>query len=573
MRHPDTPTTAEDRGTALARLFGPLQDTAGAVGARTLLDADEAATMHAEGERLLDSFGLNAEFVPTTLGGRLNDVPELVRVMRVVYGRDACLGLGYGASALMASVNVWTAGDERQRRSLADLLLAGGKVATAYHELPHGNDFARASFRAVRLPGGDWRLTGRKEVIANARRADAFVLFARTGDTPGARGHSQFFVPRAALDSGRLKDVPRFRTSGLRGVQLGGVEFAECPVPAESVLGDVGMGIETAMRSFQVSRTALPGMWAGGVEAGLVTVLRFVSGRRLYGRRAVDIPLVRRELAECFADLMLCEALVSVAARALHVRPDQTAVLAPLTKQYVSGRLLNVMDRLSRLLGAHFYVRDGEHALFQKHLRDLAPVGFGHTGRAACLAAALPLLTVLSRNVRRSGTRHRVDGDGDADLFDLHAPLPPLDFGRLTLRAGQHESLAGALRAGADGTGASGRAHRAAVALLDRTHEGLAHLGARDVGPGGGAGPADLAKAYGVCLAAGACAGVARHARQGTADPFLSDPAWLTGVMTRAFGSAAPSLDPAVADRFFEELTNRWEAGLSLELSPRPLGM
>jgi alkylation response protein AidB-like acyl-CoA dehydrogenase len=560
-------------GVALARLFGPLWDDSNPTGARALLAADEAATMSAEGERLLDSFGLNAEFVPPALGGRLTSVPRLTRVLRVVYGRDASLGLGYGASALMASVNVWAAGDERQRQSLARLLLDNGKVATGYHELAHGNDFARASFSAAPGPGGGLRLTGRKEVIANASRADAYVLFARTRSAAGSRSHSQLLVHRADLEPGRASRLPRFRSTGLRGVDLGGLEFDDCPVPGGSVLGEPGRGIETAMRSFQVSRTALPGMWAGSVEAGLVSVLRFVSGRRLYGRAAVDLPLVRRQLAECFADLLVCEALVTVAGRALHLRPAQAPVLAPLSKQFVAGRLLDAMNRLSRVLGAHFYVREGEYALFQKHLRDLAPVGFGHTARAACLAAALPQLPLLARSSRDAGDA--------AELFDLDAPLPPLDFGRLVLRTDGTDCLGAALRAGpgpVGGAPGSDRPYRAALALLDQVHDGIARLSPRELGPGGGAGPASLAERYGAGLAAGACVGVARWAARGAADPFLADPAWLTGVLTRALagagtGTEPPPLTAPVAERFFAELVARHEAGLSLELRPRPLGM
>ncbi|MCE0445234.1 hypothetical protein LT493_09735 [Streptomyces tricolor] len=56
--------------------------------------------MLAAGEDLLTGFGLGAHFVPEDLGGRLARLDDLIRVMRAVYRRDPCLGLGHGAGSL-----------------------------------------------------------------------------------------------------------------------------------------------------------------------------------------------------------------------------------------------------------------------------------------------------------------------------------------------------------------------------------------------------------------------------------------------------------------------------------------
>ncbi|MGC7323270.1 acyl-CoA dehydrogenase family protein, partial [Mycobacteroides abscessus subsp. massiliense] len=91
-------------------------------------------------------------------------------------------------------------------------------LSVAYHELDHGNDMAANEVRAVATAGG-YRLSGRKEVINNASRASAAVVFARTSDRPG-RSHSLFL---ADLDNVRRLD--RFRTTALRTAQLGGLDF------------------------------------------------------------------------------------------------------------------------------------------------------------------------------------------------------------------------------------------------------------------------------------------------------------------------------------------------------------
>lgn len=379
------------RADELDHLLGSLSDPANPTGAAAILAADERTEMLAAGEARLHSYGLNAEFVPPELGGRLERADHVTEVMRTLYRRDPALGLGYGASSLIAAVTLWTAGAAPQKEHAARLLLDGRRIAIAFHELAHGNDMAGTEFEATAAPKG-LRLSGRKEVVTNIARADAMVVLARTDPRSGPRSHSLVLVDRAGADPARLTDLPRFSTVGMRGVQLGGLRFDDLRVPASAVLGPVGSGLETALKALQITRTVLPAMATGILDTGLRLTVDHLSRRRLYGAPATALPHVRSVLAGVFADLLRAEAHGAVGARALHLVPGAASVYASAVKFEVSRLLLEAMDRLAELLGAHFYLREGPTALFQKLLRDLAPVGFGHIARAACQMSLLPQL-------------------------------------------------------------------------------------------------------------------------------------------------------------------------------------
>jgi hypothetical protein len=124
-RGTSSPDPARHRAVELDDRFGDPWDADNPLGYAAVLAADERAELLAAGEAMLDNFRLGAEFVPTALGGRLSRLDHLIEIMRVVFRRDPCLGLGYGASSLIAAVNVWTGGREAQRRYVADLLIAG----------------------------------------------------------------------------------------------------------------------------------------------------------------------------------------------------------------------------------------------------------------------------------------------------------------------------------------------------------------------------------------------------------------------------------------------------------------
>uniref|UniRef100_UPI001953C685 acyl-CoA dehydrogenase family protein n=1 Tax=Stenotrophomonas maltophilia TaxID=40324 RepID=UPI001953C685 len=67
-------------------------------------------------------------------------------------------------------------------------------AAFALSEPDAGSDVAALSTTATKVPGG-YRLDGLKTWISNGGIADRYVVFARTGEAPGARGLSAFIVP------------------------------------------------------------------------------------------------------------------------------------------------------------------------------------------------------------------------------------------------------------------------------------------------------------------------------------------------------------------------------------------
>ncbi|GAA4715827.1 acyl-CoA dehydrogenase [Phytohabitans rumicis] len=552
--------------SALERRLGDPWDPANPLGHEAILAADERAEMFADGERALDDHALNAEFVPASLGGRMTGLDRLIRVMRSVFRRDPCLGLGYGASTFIASVNVWAGGSDAQRGRLAELLLGGDQVASVYHELAHGNDFARVDFRALPDGAGNLVLSGRKEVVTNARRCTAMVIFSRTAASGGGRSHTQLLVEKAALPAGRMRYVPRFSSTGMRGVQLGGVEFTDCPVPESVAIGPLGSAMEIALRSFQLTRTGLPAMALGVLDTGLRAALRGSGDRVLYGRPVTAMPHTRAVLAEAFVDLLLSDCLATVVARSVHLLPDQSNAYASAAKYVVSGRAMAAMYRLSQLLGAQFYVRTGPVGIFQKLVRDLAPAGFGHAARVACLATVLPQLPRLAR---RSWS---ASDTAPPALFRLDDPLPPLPFAALTVSSAR-DTLAGALaavreRLPAD-AGAELRELAAAFAgELVALRAAVAEVRPHDLAVGGDPAALDLAARYATVLAASACLNVWLANRDHAG--FTGDPRWVTAALLRLaadVGRGSGALPDHLVEPLYAELSARYAAAHSFDLS------
>ena len=555
----------QTRTTDLEALLGDPYDPQNPCGHDAVLAADERRELPADAVRALDEWGFNAELVPASLGGRLAGTDQLIRALRPVFRRDAALGLGYGITNFMAGVNVWMSGNDEQRRELAATLLKGGKIAAAYHELGHGNDLLHNELSADRSDE-HFVISGRKEVINNAADARHAVVFARTDAKPGPRSHSLLLVDTSAVAPG-LTRLPRFRTAGMRGCHLSGFDFAGHRVPVDSLIGAPGSAVETALRSFQVTRCVTAGLGIGGVDAVLAAVLAFAQQRRLYGGTVADIPHARAMIADAFADLMVADAFTTAAARLLHTAPAHCSKYAASVKYLVPILLEDAARSLAVVLGARSFLRSGEYAIVGKHLRDLPVLGIGHAGGTACLLTVLPQLISLGRLGEGTDTV-------PAGTFDT-APLPELDYSALCLLGRGHDPLVGTLAAQlADLSHAVEPATRA---LADQLRGDLRALldDARSLpanGCGVDAAPAAfrLAERYALLAAAACCIGVWQAGRLPATAP---DSTWLRALLGRIavrLGHPTP-IDPGRDEALLSELTSRTAAGLDFCIDADPV--
>lgn len=560
----------------LEALLGDPTDPANPAGYPALLRADDDAVRFAHGEELLDDFGMHTEYVPARLGGRLDSIETLVRVMRPVFRRDVGLGMGYGAMSFMAASDVWNEGGEDQQRWLAARLLRGARAAIAQHETAHSNDYVRSRVTARETPSGGLVLSGRKPMINNLDRAEALVLFCRTDPAPGSRSHSALLLDPAELPAGRATLLDRHMALGLRGNVWGGIAFDDCPVPASALLGPVGSGVATALRSFQISRTVISSMVLAAVDTSLRTAVRFDHEHRSGGwtSGASDSQRTTAAITGAFVNLLLYDCLATVATRAIHLLPEQTSVYSSAVKYLLPRILTETMYDLSIVLGAGFYARTGTLGIFQKHVRDVPVVSLGHAGTVACQATVIPQLPRLAA---RSWFREE---EAPAALFRPGQALPEFDAGRLSLACGR-DGLSATLPAAAADIPGRGPVERAlaqlAGLLVDEfrdLRDRVLALELRDRTTPVGAACFPLMDRYALLLAASAVLGVWRH-NQGGPDPFLADPAWAAAALhriARRLGATVPDLPRECETRVRHEVQLRFsdQRGYDLYNTPVP---
>lgn len=197
----------------------------------------------------------------------------------------AMQGLGSGAISLHGT-------PAQRERYLSRVATGQALAAFALSEPDAGSDVAAMECAAT-LDGDAYVLNGEKTWISNGGIADFYVVFARTGEAPGARGISAFIVDA---------DTPGFsiaeRIHVIAPHPLAKLRFENCRIPATQRVGAAGEGFKVAMRTLDVFRTSVAAASLGFARRALDEALQRATTRKMFGGVLADFQLTQAKLAQ-----------------------------------------------------------------------------------------------------------------------------------------------------------------------------------------------------------------------------------------------------------------------------------
>jgi acyl-CoA dehydrogenase len=197
----------------------------------------------------------------------------------------AMQGLGSGAISLD--------GTEAQKRAYLPRVASGQAIAAFALSEPNAGSDVAAMTCAAELDGDHYVLNGEKTWISNGGIADVYVVFARTGEAPGARGISAFIVEA---------DTPGFEIAQRIHVMaphpLATIRFNQCRIPVSQRIGEAGQGFKVAMRTLDVFRTSVAAAALGFAKRALQEALARATSRDMFGGKLADFQLTQATLAD-----------------------------------------------------------------------------------------------------------------------------------------------------------------------------------------------------------------------------------------------------------------------------------
>jgi acyl-CoA dehydrogenase len=242
---------------------------------------------------------------------------------------------------------------------------AEGKAIAAFAltEAEAGSDVAAIQTTA-RREGETYVIRGSKRFISNAGLADFYTVFARTGTRADGRAELSAFVVGARMPGFSVRE----RTRMISPHPIGEIEFNDCRVPAEDMVGREGDGFKLAMRTLDTFRASVGAAACGMAGRSLDEALTYAKSRKQFGRSLSEHQLIQGKLADMMTELDAARLLVYRAAYLKDAGVESVTREASQAKLYATEAAGRIVDSALQIHGGAGLV---EGSVVERLYRDV----------------------------------------------------------------------------------------------------------------------------------------------------------------------------------------------------------
>lgn len=265
---------------------------------------------------------------------------------REAIGYQSALADSVIAMQGIGSAAIWMHGTEPLKERYLEPIRTGKAIAAfALTEPSTGSDVANIATEAEKA-GDHYVLNGEKTYISNAPFADHYIVVARTGEAPGARGLTAFIV-----DAGTPGLVPGEPIDLMAPHPVAPLAFENCKVPAANILGAPGKGFGVAMSTFDIFRTSVGAAAVGMGRRALDAVVERVHSRHLFGAAMAELQGVQSKMADMLIDIETAALTVYRAAWAKDTTGGRCSREASMAKFVGTEAASRVVDNAVQIFG------------------------------------------------------------------------------------------------------------------------------------------------------------------------------------------------------------------------------
>jgi acyl-CoA dehydrogenase len=297
--------------------------------------------------KALGEAGFLKAVMPASHGGMHTalDVRTLCLTREILAFRDGLADFAFAMQGLgSASISLFGS-EELKKRYLPPVRDGQAIAAFALSEPEAGSDVAALAMTA-KPDGADFRLDGEKTWISNGGIADHYVVFARTGEAPGARGLSAFVVD---ADAAGLEIAERIEV--IAPHPLARLRFDGVRVPTANRLGKSGEGFKVAMATLDIFRATVGAAALGFARRALHETIEHTSSRKLFGAPLADLQMTQAAIADSATEVDAAALLVYRAAWTKDQGAARVTREAAMAKMYATEAAQRVIDRAVQLHG------------------------------------------------------------------------------------------------------------------------------------------------------------------------------------------------------------------------------
>jgi acyl-CoA dehydrogenase len=225
-------------------------------------------------------------------------------------------------------------------------------AAFALTEPEAGSDVAALKTTAE-LDDDSYLINGRKRFISNAGVADFYTVFARTGTRADGRAEISAFIVSARMPGFSIAE----KTEMIAPHPIGELEFKNCKIPAEDMIGNQGDGLRLSLQTLDMFRASVGAAACGMARRALDESLLHAKTRQQFGKPLAEHQLIQQKLAEMATELDAARLLVYRAAYLKDTSTTGSTREASEAKLFATEAAGRIIDQAVQIHGGAGLVR------------------------------------------------------------------------------------------------------------------------------------------------------------------------------------------------------------------------
>ncbi len=317
----------------------------------------------------LGRIGVLGATAPAEYGGQGFSQLANCRIMEVIGGHDAAVGVFVNAHHSIGIRALLLFGTEEQKRRWLPSLTSGEKLAAfALTEPEAGSDASNVQTTATPTPDGKgYILNGTKRWITNGGIAGVLTVIARTPGT-GRDKKKEITAFLVTPDMPGFKVLEeRMAKTGIRGTATGRLAFENMFVPVENVLGQVGKGLRIALTVLDFGRTTFGACCTGAAKTCVRAAAMHAKKRVQFEQPIADFELVKKKIAWMAAHAFAMEATTMECAHFIDSGFEDYMLETAMLKVWSTDALWKIVNDTIQIFGGKAYFTDEP---YERMMRD-----------------------------------------------------------------------------------------------------------------------------------------------------------------------------------------------------------
>jgi butyryl-CoA dehydrogenase len=315
---------------------------------------DKEHTFPKEVHRGLADLGAYGICVPEAQGGAGLDYLTLAVVLEEIAAGDGGTSTAISVTNCPVNAILMRYGNPEQQKKWLMPLAQGHMLGAFCLTEPHVGSDASALRTTATREGDSYVLQGVKQFITSGKHGHVAIVIAVTDKAAGKKGISAFIVPTdtPGYVVARLEDK-----LGQHSSDTAQINFDQCRVPAENLIGQEGEGYKIALSALEGGRIGIAAQSVGMARSALEVALDYARQRESFGTAIFNHQAVGFRLADCATRLEAARQLIWHAA-ALRDAGRPCLKEAAMAKLFASEVAEQICSAAIQTLGGYGYVSD-----------------------------------------------------------------------------------------------------------------------------------------------------------------------------------------------------------------------